>query len=279
MIVDKKKEDYNEKILLKVATAKAKYYFDNFECYFSFDEIVEIEKEKLFFQIFYKSLDEKAKNEIFSEFVRLFLANSMELEGSTITPKLANDIERQKKIILPKTDVLLYENSKKGLELLLFEKSIRSVVSFKQIHLLLYSGVYSHAGKFKSSVNTFGYSEKASTAPPESVRSELKQLLLEYKDKSIYSFLRPLLFHLKYQKVHPFVDGNSRLGRILLLVQLFKLGYPPTIFKGDLNFQLRETFVEYCNRGELDYCRLALEQYLKTSRTFWRPMVKKFMFI
>tara|TARA_Y100000310_G_C20683449_1_gene817489 strand:+ start:1148 stop:2074 length:927 start_codon:yes stop_codon:yes gene_type:complete len=278
LVIDKDRENYNEEIILKVAKAKAKYYSENFESYFSFEEIVEIEKEKLFFQIFYNSLEEKAKNGIFSEFVKLFLANSMELEGSTITPKLADDIEREKKIMLPKEDVLLYQNSKKAIESVL-QRSFRSVINFKQLHSMIYTGVYPHAGKFKSAVNTFGYTEKARTFKPNEVRSELKKLLFEYKDRSIYPFLRPLLFHLAYQKVHPFVDGNSRLGRILLVVQMLKLNYPPIIFKGDMNFQLRETFVEYCNSGELDFCRLAMNSYLETSRQFWRPMIKKFMFI
>ena len=59
---------------------------------------------------------------------------------------------------------------------------------------------------------------------------------------------------------------------------MFKLNYPPVIFKGDMNFQIRETLVEYINRNNLDFCRLCLEQYLKTARNFWRPIIKKYLY-
>ena len=230
-----------------------------------------------FYQIFFNLLEEKNKKEIFSEFVRLFLANSMELEGSTITPKLADSIDKKKRIVLPELDIHLYNNSKKSL-FRLMQSEFRSIVQFKRLHEDIYRGIYSHAGKFKKQINTFGYLEKALTSLPNKIRNDLKETLKKYKDRKVYPFLRPLIFHLNYQKVHPFIDGNSRLGRILLVVQMLQNNYPPLIFKGDMNFQIRETLVEYCNHQNFDFCRLSMEQYLKTSKTFWRPTIQKFLF-
>lgn len=201
----------------------------------------------------------------------------MELEGSTITPRLAENIDRKKKALLPESEINLYNNSKQAL-LSLLSSEFRSVLQFKHLHQELYQNIYPHAGEFKKLANIFGYTEKAKTTPPEKVKEELKKILTQYKDKTTYPFLRPLLFHLDYQKIHPFTDGNSRLGRILLITQLFKLNYPPLIFKGDSNFQIRENLVEYINRHHLDFCRLCQGQYLKTSQKFWRPMIKKYLF-
>ena len=276
-ILNKDKQEYNEKIILKIAQAKANYYKKKFQTYFSEADILKIETEKIYYQIFYNLLDQKSKQEILNEFLRRFLANSMELEGSTITPQLAEDIDRQKKIVLPEAEIKLYQNSKKVL-LNLLDQEFRSVIQFKQLHRELYQQIFPHAGEFKKLTNTFGYTDKAITTKPELVRKELKRILTEYKNKRNYPFLRPLLFHLNYQKIHPFQDGNSRLGRILLIVQLFKLNYPPLIFKGDMNFQIRETLVDYINHKHLDFCRLALEQYLDTAQKFWRPMIKKYLF-
>ncbi len=276
-ILDKDNKDYNEKIIEKIAKARAAYFVGHFQTYFSLQELIAIEQEKVFFQIFFEVLDDKSKREILAEFVRLFLANSMELEGSTITPPLAEKIERQKKVVLPESDVQLYTNSHAAV-FEMMQSHFRSVVSFSQLHRLIYDGVYVHAGKFKTQVNTFGYMEKAMTSAPQDVRRDLQNVLHAYKDRKVYSFLKPLLFHLNYQKVHPFADGNSRLGRILLVTQMFTLGYPPLMFKGDMSFQIRETLVEYCNRGHLDFCRLAYEQYIQTSQKFWRPMITKFLF-
>src|SRR3989338_3668518 len=79
-ILDKEKTDHNEKIIEKIARARAVYFKEYAQTYFSVEEMIEIEKEKVFYQIFFQALDSKSKQEILGEFVRLFLANSMELE-------------------------------------------------------------------------------------------------------------------------------------------------------------------------------------------------------
>jgi Fic family protein len=279
-ILEKGKENYNDKIIGEIAKVKADYYFNNFETYFSKEELIKIETEKAFFQIFYNLLDNKSKVEILNEFARLFLTNSMKLEGSTITPQLAENIDRKKKIFLPKVEVRLYNNSKKAL-FNLMKTNFRSIIQFKYLHEEIFEGVLENFGNFKKLNNTFGYTEKAKTTSFKNVRPELSKLLQnkKEKEKNRYPFLRPLLFHLNYQKVHPFSDGNSRLGRILMVVQMFKLNYPPLIFKGDLNFQIRETLIEYINHNNLDFCRLAFEQYIITCQKFWRPMIKKYLHI
>ena len=277
-ILDRNKENYNEIIIKDIAVARAAYFKEQCQTYFSLPEIIEIETEKVFYQIFFQVLNSKSKQEILTEFIRLFLANSMELEGSTITPKIAEQIEQEKKnLLLPESDIQLYHHSKTALFNTL-KKEFRSVIQFKHLHKEIYEGIYPHAGEFKTQENTFGYIEKAITTPPKEVRKELQAVLERYKEKKVYPFLKPFLFQMQYQKIHPFTDGNSRLGRILLVAQMFKINYPPLIFKGDMSFQIRETLVEYCNHNQEDFCRLAMEQYVQTSQKFWRPMIKKFLF-
>ncbi|MEK6939756.1 MAG: Fic family protein, partial [Nanoarchaeota archaeon] len=205
LMLDKEKEKYNEEIIERIAKERAAYFKDHFQTYFSLQEIIEIETEKVFYQIFFHALDQKSKQEILAEFTRLFLANSMELEGSTITPQIAEDIERKKKNTLPELDVKLYDNSKRVL-FKVIKHELRSVIQFKHLHKELYDRIYPHAGDFKKQANTFGYTEKAATVLPNEIREKLKKILEEYRDKKIYSFLKPLLFHLQYQKAHPFAD-------------------------------------------------------------------------
>ena len=111
--------------------------------------------------------------------------------------------------------------------------------------------------------------------------NHLLKKLVEWFDKHEKKYpplLLAALVHNQFEHIHPFQDGNSRLGRILLIVQLFKLNYPPLIFKGDMNFQIRETLVDYINHTHLDFCKLVLEEYLRTSKKFWRPMIQKYLF-
>lgn len=277
LILDQDKQDYNETIIEKIAVVRAAYFTKNVQTYFSEKEIIQIEVEKLFYQIFFNVLGRKCQQEIFEEFLRLFLANSMELEGSTITPRLAENIDNKKKIVLPEAEIKLYTNSKNAFREMM-STELRSVIQFKQFHQKIYHEIIPEAGNFKKTPNTFGYTEKAKTIPPEEVRRELKNTLKAYQNKAVYPFLKPLLFHLNYQRVHPFADGNSRLGRMILVRQMFKQGYPPLIFKGDMSFQIRETLIEFINHNHLDFCRLCLEQYLQTAKKFWRPMIKKYLY-
>ncbi len=160
LILDKNKEDYNDKVIEKIAVARAAYFTKNFNTFFSEEEIIQIETEKLFYQLFFNLLDKKSQDEIWEEYLRLFLANSMELEGSTITSQLAENIDRQKKIILPEAEVKLYNQSKIAFKEMM-NVELRSVIQFKQFHQKIYRNIISDAGNFKKLPNTFGYTEKA----------------------------------------------------------------------------------------------------------------------
>lgn len=67
---------------------------------------------------------------------------------------------------------------------------------------------------------------------PEQVERLVQQLAVRYEGEHQSFFLnRIALFHLAFENVHPFVDGNGRLGRVLINLQLFRLGFPPVIIR------------------------------------------------
>ena len=69
------------------------------------------------------------------------------------------------------------------------------------------------------------------TTPPEKVEKELKELLEWYikNKKKIHPIILALDFHLRYEQIHPFRDGNGRTGRMIMNKILMQNGYPPII--------------------------------------------------
>lgn len=68
--------------------------------------------------------------------------------------------------------------------------------------------------------------------PPEQIEPDLQEALRRYRFDDVTHVLEKIaLFHLDFETLHPFVDGNGRIGRLLMNYQLLQHGYPPIIIR------------------------------------------------
>lgn len=80
---------------------------------------------------------------------------------------------------------------------------------------------------------------------PVFVPEQMKQLVKEFSKKKLHPIESAALLHLKFEGIHPFVDGNGRTGRLLLNLFLMQNGYPPINVKFTDRKRYYETFDSY----------------------------------
>lgn len=136
----------------------------------------------------------------------------------------------------------------------------------KELHFTLKSGTsdsrkeWFAIGNYKKMPNEVGGME---TALPEEVADKMKNLLIEYRSKKEKTFDDILDFHVKFERIHPFQDGNGRVGRLIMFKECLKYNIVPFIIDESLKMYYYRGLKEWNKeRGYLrDTCLTAQDQY------------------
>jgi len=107
-----------------------------------------------------------------------------------------------------------------------------TVENFELLHQMLLGGINdNYAGRIRQAGEYVRVGWHIAP-PPEQVRPMLEELINQYNSNDCKYFLdRIAEFHLQFETIHPFCDGNGRIGRLLINLQLAALGYPPVIIQ------------------------------------------------
>lgn len=82
--------------------------------------------------------------------------------------------------------------------------------------------------------------------PPQHIEKQIESILLEYSSNiTAYPIDKIAKFHLDFELIHPFVDGNGRIGRVLLNLQLIKLGFPVITIRNKEKNAYHLAFLDY----------------------------------
>ena len=102
----------------------------------------------------------------------------------------------------------------------------------KELHLLLKSGTsdsrksWFAVGDYKKLPNEVGNRE---TVAPEEVHDEISELIADYNALESVAFEDIIAFHVRFERIHPFQDGNGRIGRLLMFKECLKHNIVPFI--------------------------------------------------
>lgn len=141
--------------------------------------------------------------------------SSLRIEGNTLTEEQITALIENKRVIGPEKDVLEVLNAIKVYEKLDRYK-FSSDKSFLKAHLELMNGLIESAGKYrKKGVGIVKGTIVEHVAPPfENVPHLMKDLFEYLKDSDELTLIKSCVFHYEMEFIHPFLDGNGRMGRL-----------------------------------------------------------------
>lgn len=200
--------------------------------------------------------------------------NSNHMEGSRLTQDQTRYIFETNTIGIEKEavnvdDVIETVNHFRCVDWIIDHANARlTQKNIKELHRILKSGTsdsrkdWFAVGDYKKVPNEVGGRE---TSPPEKVAGEIKALLEQYHRKEENTLKDILDFHVQFERIHPFQDGNGRVGRLILFKECLKNNIVPFIIEDTLKMYYYRGLKEWDEeKGYLmDTCLSAQDQYTR----------------
>ncbi len=207
--------------------------------------------------------------EQWENFTEDFVYNTNAIEGSTVTEEEVKEILEEK----PKTkdpEEIETLGVAKAIEYIKNTKEDLSLDLLIKLHKLCFDGSKNFAGRFRN-VNVVVRNSAGqilhSGVPKEELKEYLNDFILWYRENK--SNFKPLILasilHNQFEHIHPFQDGNGRIGRLLLNYILLKNNYPPINIKLEDRQEYYKSLQEYSRHDDLKpTLRFLIKQYKKT---------------
>ena len=235
---------------------------------------IDSRKEKLTAQ---RPLTQGEAERLRDEFIIGFTYNSNAIEGNTMTLDetalvLREGVTIDGKSVKEHMELIGHRDACMFVEDLVRDAAPLTERTILDIHSLVLMDRREDRGVYRRVPVTITGTQ-AELPQPWAVPVEMEKLLAEYHGEmqAMHPVERAALFHLRFESVHPFIDGNGRTGRLLMNLELMKEGFPPI----DVKFQDRARYIscfKAWNAGkdagpmtELagEYMAARLEEYLR----------------
>ncbi len=150
---------------------------------------------------------------------------SLSIEGNTLSEEQITAIVENKRVVGPQKDIMEVLNALEVYKNLAILKH-HDEKDFLKAHKMLMKDLIKNSGKYRTTgVGIVKDSKVQHVAPPyENVPFLMKNLFKYLKDKSEISLIKSCVFHYEMEFIHPFIDGNGRMGRLwqtLILMEAY----------------------------------------------------------
>jgi len=242
---------------------------------FTAEQIEKVEQTKLEYKRIVSGLTRKQLQDLFDRFTVNFTYESNALEGNSLTLKDVAIVLFEKMMIKGKELREIYEtrNSRKVVDLVLKKKFGVSEKDITKMHRLLVKDMEIETGYKK--IPNYLVERKVETTPPELVPKEMKELIAwYYNQKRMHPLQKAAHLHGRFEKIHPFDDGNGRVGRFIINVILARNGYAPLIIRKSQRIAYFKCLEDYDKGYSPNLERFMLEKYKSTFEKFFKVYVK-----
>ncbi|MDD3159957.1 MAG: Fic family protein [Candidatus ainarchaeum sp.] len=260
-----------EKILL-INYAIGNYTKDNL---FNENKIKKIEEMNFNYKKILKKLTPNQKKDLWNRFTANFTFESNAIEGNSLTLKDVTMTLFEKLSVEGKDLREIYEtkNTRDVLELVISKKFKFSVKNIIGMHKLLVRDMGIMAG-FKKIPN-YLVGRKIDTTPPEKVSEEINELIDYFKkNRNLHPIKLAANIHGLFEKIHPFDDGNGRVGRFLINVVLIECGYMPLIIRKSQRTAYFKCLEDFDNGYKRNLEKFLVEKYENTYKNFFEEYLK-----
>ncbi len=227
-----------------------------------------------------KEKDSKIKGGIYHKTQVDLTYNSNHIEGSRLSLEQTRSIFETSTIGIESEsinidDIIETTNHFRAVDYIIDNAHVPlSTRMLKELHRILKSGTsdaekdWFNVGEFKMLPNEVSGQR---TCLPEDVPNEIRSLLLEYNATKSHTFDDIVEFHVRFERIHPFQDGNGRIGRLIMLKECLANNIVPFIIEDEIkSFYYRGLFEWNEERGFLiETCRSAQDRF-KASLDYFR---------
>ena len=240
------------------------------------DAFFKMEKMRLGYKKIIELLTPAQKKDLYDRFTVNFTYESNAIEGNSLTLKDVAIVLHENAAIKGKSLREIYEtrNCREVIELILKKKFKITEKDILKMHSMLVKDMEIPQG-YKT-VPNYIHGRQVITTPPENVALEMKKLLEWFNKNKLKKHPLQLAahFHGRFEHIHPFEDGNGRVGRFLINLILLDAGYSPLIIRKTQRISYFNSLEKFDDAKEKTLETFLYERMKETYEKFFKVYLK-----
>lgn len=271
-------EEHKDYFIAKEKKAFVNFALNNYKWQYplSKKDIQQIEEIKVEYKYILEKLKKEEIKDLLDRFTVNFTYESNAIEGNSLTLKDVAIVISENRTVEGKDMREIYEtkNSRQAVELLLHKKIKITHKSIINLHKLLMQNIEKETGYKK--LPNFILGSNLETSSPEKVYQHMNELISWYNEnqQKTHPLQLAAIFHGRFEKIHPFRDGNGRVGRFFLNAILVNEGYPPLIIRKTQRVSYLHALHAFDQNSDSLLIRLVLQKYKETYKKFYQIYLK-----